>query len=109
MSIIKKDKEAIQRIAKEGKTISRILDEDFPELNYWEIYDIVYSSGGKSALGVKRSIANRLIAISNSQSDKEQQKIIQEVDELVWHLYRSLKFNQKKLDTIRKVLNKLKI
>ena len=105
MPIVKKDKTAIQSLAKEGKPISKIMDEDFPEYPYWEIYEIVYDGGGKSALGVKRTIANRLAQLTGTRKQGERQEIIEEVEDLVWHLYESLKNSQRKLDAIRKVMN----
>ena len=105
MSIGKKDKVAIQTLAREGKPISKIMDDDFPEFQYWEIYEIVHDGGGKSALGVKRTIANRLTELLETRKKGERQEIIEEVEELVWHLYESLKSSQRKLDAIRKVMN----
>ena len=101
-----KDKTSIQALAKEGKQISKIMEQDFPEYEYWEIYEAVYDGGGKSALGVKRTIANRLIALADTRKKDERAEIIEEVEELVWHLYDSLKASQKKLDAIRKALDK---
>ena len=104
--MIKKDKTAIQALAKEGKQLSKIMEQDFPEYEYWEIYEAVYDSGGKSALGVKRTIANRLNALANTRKKDERTEIIEEVEELVWHLYGSLKNSQQKLQVIRKALEK---
>jgi hypothetical protein len=106
MPISKKDQAAIHSLAKEGKPISKILDEDFPEYEYWEIYEVVHAGGGKSALGAKRTIANRLITLSNSGKKQERDAIIEEIDDLVWHLYESLKTSQRKLDAIRKIISK---
>lgn len=99
-----KDKTAIQALAKEGKQLSKIMEQDFPEYEYWEIYEAVYDGGGKSALGVKRTIANRLNTLSETRKKEERTEIIEEVEELVWHLYDSLKASQKKLGAIRKAL-----
>ncbi len=101
-----KDKTSIQALAKEGKQISKIMEQDFPEYEYWEIYEAVYDGGGKSALGVKRTIANRLNTLSDTRKKEERSEIIEEVEELVWHLYDSLKASQRKLDAIRKTLDK---
>ncbi len=102
----KKDKTQIQVLAKEGKTLSKIMESDFPEYDYWEIYEAVYDAGGKSALGVKRTIANRLKTLSTTRKKDERAEIIEEVEELVWHLYDGLKASQKKLSSIRKALDK---
>ena len=102
----KKDKTLMQVLAQEGKQISKIWENDFPGYDYWDIYDAVYGDGGKSALGVKRTIANRLITLSENKKKAERAEIIQEVEELVWHLYDSLKSSQRKLEAIRKTLDK---
>ncbi len=96
----------MQVLAQEGKQISKIWENDFPEYEYWDIYEAVYGGGGKSALGVKRTIANRLITLSETRKKVERTEIIQEVEELVWHLYDSLKSSQRKLEAIRKTLDK---
>ncbi|MDP2168301.1 MAG: hypothetical protein Q8J64_08235 [Thermodesulfovibrionales bacterium] len=106
MEIPKKDADSIKRLAKEGKQIKKIMLEDFPAYNYAEIYFTVYSDGGMSALGAKRTISRRLIKLVSTKSKAEREEIINEVDELVLHLYESVKNSQKKLDSIRKSLSK---
>ena len=101
-----KDKDAIKNLAREGKQISKIMEQDFPEYDYWEIYQAVYDEGGKSALGVKRTIANRLNTLAETTKKQDRAIIIEEIEELVWHLYGSLKGCQQKLDAMRKILNK---
>ncbi len=101
-----KDKLAIQALAKEGKRLSKIVEEDFPDYEYIEIYEAVYDHGGKSALGAKRTITNRLSTLIETGKKKEREEIIEEVEELVCHLYDSLKSSQKKLQAIRKALDK---
>lgn len=102
----KNNKSEIQALAQEGKQLSKIMEEDFPEFDYWEIYKAVHDEGGKSALGVKRTIANRLTTLASTGKKHERQAIIEEVEDLVWHLYESLKTSQQKLQTIRKALDK---
>ncbi len=104
--MIKKDKAAIQALAKEGKQLTKIMEQDYPEYKYWEIYEAVHDGGGKSALGVKRTIANRLTTLTETRKKGERSEIIEEIEELVWHLYDSLKASQRKLDAIRKALDK---
>ncbi|HDO06409.1 MAG TPA: hypothetical protein ENG85_01870 [Bacteroidetes bacterium] len=101
-----KDRTQIQVLAKEGKPISKIMEFDFPEYDYWEIYEAVHDAGGRSALGVKRTIANRLKTLSETRKKNERDEIIEEIEELVWHLYDGLKISQKKLSAIRKALEK---
>ena len=102
----KKDKTTIQALAQEGKQLSRIMEQDFPEYEYLEIYEAVHDGGGKSALGVKRTIANRLTTLAETRKKGERSEIIEEVEQLVWYLYDSLKTSQRKLDAIRKALDK---
>ncbi len=102
----KKDRTGIQTLAQEGKQISKIMEQDYPEYDYWEIYWAVHDGGGKSALGAKRTIANRLSTLASTGKKHERQAIIEEVDDLVWHLYESLKASQQKLQAIRKALDK---
>lgn len=102
----KKDKSGIQVLAQEGKQISKIWEQDFPEYDYWEIYEAICDGGGKSALGVKRTIANRLTTLAETRKKDERAEIIEEVEELVWHLYESLKTSQVKLQAIRTALDK---
>lgn len=104
--MIKEDKVEMQALASEGKQISKIMQQDFPEYDYWEIYEAVYDGGGKSALGVKRTIANRLETLISTGRTQEREAIVEEVDDLVWHLYENLKAGQKKFESIRKILDK---
>jgi len=101
-----KDKVLAKKLAREGKTISNIYRDDLSEYEYWEIYDVVYEDGGKSMLGVKRAITNRLNTLSETSKKNDRQYIIDETSELIWHLYDSLKSNQEKLKSIRQILNK---
>lgn len=101
----KRDSEKIIQLAREGKQISKIWDEDFPNYDYWEIYVEVYGAGEKSSVGTKRMITNRLNKLS-SLPQKEQDEVIKEIDELVWHLYSRYKESQHKLDEIRAVINR---
>ncbi|MGL6333899.1 hypothetical protein [Aeromonas jandaei] len=85
----------IQRIVREGKRISKIMEKDFPEYEYWDIYMAAYDGGERSALGVKRMITNRLNKMVESRKSLERKEIQEELDELAWHLYESLKDSQK--------------
>lgn len=101
----KRDKELMVRLAKEGKRISDIWEQDFPQYDYWEIYMEVYGSGERSAQGVKRMISNRLKRLL-SMPKREQDTVVEEIYELVGHLYERFMQSQKKLDEIRKVINR---
>jgi len=96
------DKRKMRILAKEGKPISRIM-EDFPGESYWDIYFEVYGNGERSALGVKRMISNRLNQVVDA-TKQERKRIVDELNGLVWHLYDNHKANQKKLQAIRKTL-----
>ena len=80
----------MRRLAEEGKPISRIMSEDFPNVDYWDIYFFVYSGGHRSATGIKRMISNRLKSLQNA-NPSERQKIIKEIEDLVWYLYNNFK------------------
>lgn len=101
----KRDSEKMIQLAREGKQISKIWEEDFSQYDYWDIYVEVYGAGEKSSLGTKRMITNRLYKLS-SLSKKEQAELIKEIDELVCYLYDRYKESQQKLDDIRAVVNR---
>jgi len=58
--ITKQDSAKMRRLAKEGKQISKIATEDFPKLDYWDVYIEVYGAGERSSRGMKRMISIRL-------------------------------------------------
>lgn len=93
------------QLAREGKQISKINEEDFPQYEYWEIYEKVYNAGEKSALGIKKMITKRLNKLTQV-TKREQPDIIDEISELVEHLYIRHKENQVKLDDIRTIMEK---
>ncbi|MFK5953110.1 MAG: hypothetical protein QM498_08630 [Desulfobacterium sp.] len=101
-----KEIEEIRRLANEGKQISKIWEENYPEYDYYDVYFAAYDGGERSALGVKRMITNRLNKMAESRKLSERKEIMEELDKLVWHLYESLKASQQKLDKIRKIINK---
>lgn len=100
-----RDSELIIKLAREGKPIARILEEDFPNYDYWDIYFAVNEGGERSSVGVKRKITNRLYKLP-SLSKEEQKDVIQEIDELVCFLYDRYKESQQKLDDIRGVMDR---
>ena len=95
--------EKIVRLTQEGKQISRIAHEDFPDLDYWEVYWAAIQGGQRSAQGVKKKITSRLKALA-SANKKERGELIAEVADLVSHLYSNYRINSQKLDKIRKTL-----
>jgi len=104
MAIGSVDAKKMQRLAQEGKPISKIMSEDFPHLDYWEVYFEVYGAGEKSSLGVKRTITNRLNSLIDANK-AERHEIVDELHGLVWHLYNSHKTNTAKLAKIRAALD----
>lgn len=99
-----RDSEKMIKLAREGKEISKIWENDFPQYDYWDVYCEVYGAGEKSSLGVKRMITNRLNKLTTTLTKAEQQAIIDEIDQLVWHLYSRYKEGQQKIDSIRAVV-----
>ena len=77
--------------------------EDFPALSYWDIYFEAHGDGQRSALGVKRMIANRLKWIIDAPKET-QARYVEELNGLVWSLYNDHKTNQEKLQKIRRAL-----
>ena len=103
MTISDADSEKILRLTQEGKQISRIAHEDFPNLDYWDVYWAAIQGGQRSAQGVKKRITNRLNALA-SANKKERGELIAEIADLVSHLYNNYRINSQKLDKIRKTL-----
>lgn len=103
MVVPKNDSQKMQRLAQEGKQISKIQKEDFSNYSYWDVYIEVYGAGERSSRGIKRMITERLNKLISSPKS-ERRIIVSEIDELVWHLYDNHKINQKKIDAIRKAL-----
>lgn len=104
MSIPKADSQKMQRLAKEGKQISKIMAEDFPDLEYIDVYWAVYGSGERSSQGIKRMITQRLDSLVGAGTKAERKTIVAEIDGLVCHLYGNHKENQQKLEKVRKAL-----
>ncbi|MGE6332891.1 hypothetical protein [Stenotrophomonas sp. NPDC077659] len=109
MEISKEDKKRIKALASEGKTIVDIwtqFKKIYPDAEYVDIYWIVYGSGGQSALGVKRTITNRINELTTlkSQDKKRFAEVVEELQHLVNHLYSSHKKNRDKLAAIRVAL-----
>jgi hypothetical protein len=101
--ISKQDSARMRRLAQEGKQISRIVADDFPHLDYSDVYIEVYGAGERSSRGIKKMISIRLNKLVDA-ARPERRAIVEELHELVWHLYENHKTNQRKIDTIRKSL-----
>lgn len=100
MEISKEDKKRIKALASEGKTISDIFGQfknTYPDTEYVDIYWIVYGAGGQSALGVKRTITNRINELVALKGDKKRfNEVIGELQELVNHLYKKTETSWRK-------------
>jgi hypothetical protein len=104
LTIPKKDADKMVRLAQEGKTIADMWRDDFERrYAYEDIYWAVRGQGQASALGLQRSISNRLKKLARC-SQTERDAIIEEVGELGRHIYDNLRTNQKKLESIRRAL-----
>ena len=104
MAISKLDSKKMRRLAQEGKQISKIWKEDFPLLDYWDIYIEVYNSGERSSRCIKYMITTRLNNMAASRIRSERSVMVKELHELVWHLYHNHKTNREKLSKIRSIL-----
>lgn len=104
MPITKTECKKMQKLVQEGKQISRIRSEDFPQYEYWEIYCEVYSTGGQSAQGIKKMITTKLNSLVDAHKP-DRRVIVEELQGLVLSLYRNHKLNHTKLDKIRKALD----
>ncbi|MEH7115763.1 hypothetical protein V7124_25895 [Neobacillus niacini] len=100
-----RDIEKIIKLAREGKQISKIWEDDFSQYDYWDIYFEIHEAGEKSALGTKRKITHRLNKLK-SLPKRDQQDVIEEIRNLVDHLYVRYKEGQKKIEQIRNVVDK---
>ena len=74
----KRDSARMRRLAKEGKQISKIAAEDFPKLDYWDVYIEVYGAGERSSRGMKKMISIRLNK-RHSSNKKERGVIVEEL------------------------------
>lgn len=102
--LLKKDVQKMRRLAQEGKQISRILADDFPKLDYGDVYWAVYGEGERSSQGIKKMISFRIQKLVDTHSQQERKGIAQELNDLVWHLYQNHKTNFDKLSRIRAAL-----
>ncbi|MGE6548262.1 hypothetical protein ACQKFK_04355 [Bacillus mycoides] len=105
MNIDSRDVEKMIKLAREGKQISKIWEEDFPQYDYWDIYMEIHEAGEKSALGTRKKITYRLNKLQTA-TKREREDIILEIQDLVEHLYVRYKESQKKLQEIRNVIEK---
>jgi hypothetical protein len=105
MEITQEQATLMRKLTKEGKPISKVVAEDFPQFAYWDVYFAVYSKGERSSTGIKRMITNRINEIADSNTKKRRAELADELHGLVWHLYSNHKANQSKLAKIRSALD----
>lgn len=99
----KKDAARMIALAKEGKQISKIVEEDFPQYDYWEVYSVVTLAGEASAQGTMKKISNRLLKLKKVVP-AEYHDLVEETRSLIRALYVGYREDHKKLDGIRKTL-----
>ena len=99
------DRDRILHLVQEGKALSKIVEEDFPDLDYWEVYWAACEGGERSARGVKRMITKRLNLLVKAGRREDRQMLIDEIGDLVSYLYENHKKNSEKINKIRKALN----
>lgn len=107
MEITGEHKRKIKLLAKEGRKISDIFNtmrKIYPDIEYIEVYSIIKGSGGASALGLKRTVTNRLLQLLDEKTKSKREEIIIEIDELISYLYKTHKQNRDKLIKIREAL-----
>lgn len=104
MEIPKRDSDEMIRLAQEGKMISKIVSENYPQYTYEQVRNTVYNSGQRSALGTKRMITNRLNLLPTANK-ATRELLVEELHELVDLLYTNNKVNQERLDKIRDLIN----
>ena len=104
MTIPQSNQKQILRLVQEGKSLSKIAKEDFPNIDYWEIWWTACEGGERSARGVKKMITSRLNSLIEAGRKQDRQPLIDEISDLVSYLYENHKKNSEKLGKIRKVL-----
>ena len=105
MTLTDADVNQIARLVREGKQIKDVWLEDFPDLEYDEVYWAARGSGARSALGVKRRITSRLRKAARARTQQTRSNLIEEIDDLVTALYEDHKRMATKLRSIRRALS----
>ena len=106
-----RDIDTIISLSRQGKQTTKIWEENYPELDYEEVHDIIYGAGEMSSRGAKQKISNKISKIHNLLNQKskinklEIDELVTEIDELVCFLYERHKASQKKLDSVREIIN----
>jgi len=101
----KRDQEQIIKLAREGMGISKIWEDHFQQYDYWEIYFTIEEAGEQSSIGTKRMITNRLNKLRAVVSN-DNEELIDEIHDLVTHLYIRYKEGQVKISEAREALDR---
>ena len=99
------DRARIALLVEEGKSVTRIQEEDFPQYDYWEILFAAAEDGQRPAMGIKRMISNRLRDLEGA-GRRERRELIAEISNLVSQLYRNHKAISRRLEGVRKALDR---
>ena len=94
----------IKNFISEGKKISEIRRENFPESSYAEIYSAAHDGTDGSSLGIKKKITYRLNKLVAANSKIQKDEFATDIRDLVNSLYRQHKDMSAKLAEIRDVL-----
>lgn len=95
----------IVQLAAEGWAITKIVEQEFPDCDYADVYWTVRGGGQRSARKIKKTVSNRLEDLA-STGKSERKELISEIGEPVSHLYGNHKNMSRKLAAIRKVLDR---
>jgi len=105
MAISKKDAKKMQRLAQEGKQISRIVQEDFPNLTWWDVRGVLEEAGTSSSRGLMQEITNKLNKTRSAVNrNKKLSDDLLRVSKLARQLYERGKEDYKRLNRIRKAV-----
>ena len=99
------DQKMIARLVREGTLISKVWEEHFTQYTYDAVYWAAYGQGARSATGTQRMISNRLNQLENADETARRQ-LIEEIADLVWRQYESIRSNAQKLAEIRRALDR---
>lgn len=105
MSLSNDDRDRIARLVREGRKITEVWREEFPEFDYDDVYWAAYGRGARSAQGAKKMITSRLRRARRTKGRERRAEILDEIDGLVTALYEDHKRMARKLRSIRTALD----
>jgi len=105
MPLSEEEKGRIQQLAWEGKLISKIRQDDFPEYSWEEIYGAAWEGGAQSVLGVQRMITRRLRKLTTAHDQQAREDLVNELERLTRDMYYRVRQNQKKMEKWTKWYN----